>query len=329
MEISLGIHQLALPIPNSPLKHINCYLIEGNEGWLMVDTGWSTPTALDSLQAGLKDLGLALEDIAGIVLTHAHPDHFGLAGHIKQAVPQAELVMHRWESDLIESRYVKFAELRDKMAPMLLRHGVPHSELRMLASASMPALKYVIVVYPDRVLYGGETVSTGVHNLEIIWTPGHSPGHICLYEPVHQILITGDHVLGHISPNVSYHVQSGDNPLGDYMYSLRKLLHLPVSKVLPAHGEVFSDLRARIDQILEHHERRKAEIGQTIASRPLNAYEVACRIIWNVSEIDWAKFSPLLKRAAITETIAHLECMRWEGRVERVVERDLVSYVLK
>ena len=103
------------------------------------------------------------------------------------------------------------------MAALLQRHGVPNSDLPVLGSASMPALQFVTVTFPDRVLYGGETITTGVYDLEVIWTPGHSPGHICLYEPKNQLLFSGDHILPCISPNVSYHVQSGDNPLGDYI----------------------------------------------------------------------------------------------------------------
>lgn len=327
MEISPGIHQLKVPIPDNPLKHLNCYLIEGKDGWLMVDAGWYTADAFDSLQADIKGLGLAFTDIAIIVVTHVHPDHFGLVGKIRQVSPRTQLLVHRWESDLIESRYIKFADLQDKMAAMLLRHGVPHSELSVLRSASMPALQFVTVTSADDVLYGGETISTGVYNLEVIWTPGHSPGHICLYEPQNQLLITGDHILPHISPNVSYHVQSGDNPLGDYVYSLKKIQNLSVSQVLPAHEEIFTDLRGRIEQIVGHHDKRKAEIQQTIRDRPRNAYEISSRITWNVPGLAWEKFPPLHKRGAITETIAHLECMRWEGKVERVLEGDVLWYV--
>ena len=114
MEIGPGIYQLKIPIPDNPLGHLNCYLIEGRGGWLMIDTRWYTAEALSSLQTGLGDLGLTLTDITTMVVTHVHPDHFGLAGKIKQVSPKTELLTHRWESDLIESRYVKFSELKEK-----------------------------------------------------------------------------------------------------------------------------------------------------------------------------------------------------------------------
>ncbi len=326
MEIAPGIYQLKVPIPDNPLGHLNCYLIEGKDGWLMIDTGWYTTDAFSSLKAGLKSLGLAIEDIATMIVTHVHPDHFGLAGRIKQIASEAELLIHRWESDLIESRYIKFSELREIMGTMLERHGVPPLDLATLQSASMPALQFVTVTLPDRVLYGGETISTGSYDLEVIWTPGHSPGHICLYEPQNQLLFSGDHILPTISSNVGYHVQSGDNPLGDYIYALHKLENLPVTKVLPAHEHAFTDLRGRIEQIIDHHSRRKAEIQQAIAREPHNAYEISSQITWDIPGLVWEQFPPLHKRLAVTETIAHLECMRWEGKVTKVARGNSVLY---
>ena len=217
LEIGPGIYQLKVPIPDNPLGHLNCYLIEGKDGWLMIDTGWYTAEAFSSLETELKELGLTFTHISTMLVTHVHPDHFGLAGKIKQVSLRTQLLTHQWESALIESRYVKFSDLRDKMSVMLARHGVPPLNLSALESASMPALQFVTVTFPDHVLYGGEIISTGVYDLEVIWTPGHPPGHICLYEPRNRFLFSGDHILPCITPNVSYHVQSGDNPLGDYI----------------------------------------------------------------------------------------------------------------
>jgi glyoxylase-like metal-dependent hydrolase (beta-lactamase superfamily II) len=327
MKVAPGIYQLKLPMSDSPLRHLNCYLIEGKDGWLMLDTGWHTPDTFNTLETGLRDLGLDVADIATIVVTHIHPDHFGLAGKIKHLSPRTQLLMHRWESDLIESRYINFANLRDKIGAMLQRHGVPLLNMSALQSASMPALQFVTVTFPDDVLYGGEIMNTGVYNLEVIWTPGHSPGHICLYEPQNKLLFSGDHILPSITPNVSYHVQSGDNPLGDYLYSLQKLRNLPVDKVLPAHEHIFSNLQGRIQEIVDHHNRRKGEIQQAIAKEPHNAYEISSKITWDIG-LTWEQFPDLQKRFAVMETIAHLECMRWEGIVRRTVKGNSILYGL-
>lgn len=326
MEIAPGIYQLKVPIPDNPLGHLNAYLVQGENGWLLIDTGWNTPDAFESLEKGLKDLGLVLTDIATIVITHVHPDHFGLAGRIRHLSPKTELLAHRWEAELIESRYIKFSDLQDKMVIMLRRHGVPEAELSALRSASMPALEFVTVTLPDRALYGGEIISTGKYDLEVIWTPGHSPGHICLYEPTNRLLFSGDHILPSITPNVSAHVQSGDNPLGDYLCALQKLRNLQVQKVLPAHEGIFPDLRGRIDEIIDHHGKREAEILETMGKESHNAYEVSSRIAWNVPGLVWDQYPPLQKRFAVTETIAHLERLRWEGKVEKAVRSDRILY---
>lgn len=326
MEVAPGIHQLKVPIPDNPLGFLNAYLVEGKDGYLLVDTGWYTQEAFSALEGELKKLGLVFTNIAQIVCTHVHADHFGLAGRIKQVSPDTKLYTHRWEGVLIESRYIKFAELREKMGVFLHHHGVPRPDLRPLQSASMPVLEWVTVTMPDVFLYGGETLSVGHFNLEVIWTPGHSPGHICLYEPERRILFSGDHILPVITPNVSYHVQSGDNPLGDFLNSLNKLRHLPANVVLPAHERIFHDLPGRIEEIMQHHERRKKEIYQVIEHQPQTAYLISSKITWDVPGMTWEQFNPMDRRSAVTETVAHLEFMRYEGTVERVLQDDIIFY---
>lgn len=325
MEVIPGIHQLRVPIPDNPLGFLNCYMLQGKNGWLMVDTGWYTQDAFNSLAKQLEEMGLGFTDVETIVVTHVHADHYGLAGRIKQVSPSTKLLTHRWEGDLIESRYIKFAELRDKMGAVLAQHGVPPSDQSALQSASMPVLEYVIVTMPDLSLYGGEVLNTGVFNLDVIWTPGHSLGHICLWEGEHKILFSGDHILPMITPNISYHVQSGDNPLGDFINSLNKLRNLPAVQVLPAHEQIFTNLQERIEQIKEHHEQRKEEIRNAIRQDPQNAWFISAQLTWNIP-VPWDHFDPLDRRIAVTETIAHLEYMRWDGTVERLVRDGIILY---
>lgn len=326
IEIARGVILVKVPIPNNPLGYLNCYLVEGKDGWLMVDTGWHAEGALDTLLAGLKKAGLAITDIATIVVTHVHPDHFGLAGKLKQLSPGTRLLTHHWEGALIESRFVKFNNLRQRMATLLREHGVPDHNIPAFESASMPTLEFVTMTMPDDSLFGGEVISTGVFDLEVIWTPGHSPGHICLYEPQNRLFFSGDHILPVITPNVSFHAQAGDNPLGDFVNALRKVQNLPVTRVLPAHEHVFSDLRGRVDELLKHHDMRKEEILGHIRKRPQSAYVIASLLTWAVANQTWDQFSAQLKRSAMMEALAHLEFMRWEGTVKRVREDNLVLY---
>jgi glyoxylase-like metal-dependent hydrolase (beta-lactamase superfamily II) len=328
VKITKGIYRVRIPLSDGrglKLEGMNSYLIEGSSGWLMIDTGWFQPAAYETWEASLQELNMDFTDIRTIVLTHSHPDHCGMAGKIRQRAPKIELICHRWEADLIESRYIKFSGPREDIAFLLEKHGVPEADLQPLGSASMPILKMVAITLPDHVLYGGEIISTGVFNLEVIWTPGHSPGHICLYEPQNQLLFCGDHILPNITPNVGYHVLSGDNPLGDYLSSLHKLAHLSVDRAHPGHENSFSDLRGRIKSILEHHIQREAEIKNLIDHQVSNSYEISRRLTWSLN-LPWEQFDPLQKRFAITETIAHLEHMRWEGKICKTLKNNHIRY---
>jgi len=147
-----------------------------------------------------------------------------------------------------------------------------------------------------------------------MWTPGHSPGHACFYEERMEILLTGDHVLPTISPNVGQFPGSGSDPLGDYLASLRRLRGLSVKRVLPAHEYDFVDLEARLDELEAHHEARLQEVIEAMQAGATTGFEVARGIKWSIGHFDG--FDPMTRRAAMTETMAHLEHLMREGRVE-------------
>jgi glyoxylase-like metal-dependent hydrolase (beta-lactamase superfamily II) len=294
----------------------------------MIDTGWYTEEAFDVLLEKLTDLKISPKDISTIIITHIHADHFGLAGKIKQINPQTILLMHQWEASIIEPRYIKSSDLKKRMILMLKSHGVPPVDSAILESAYLPSLSSFKVACPDRLLYGGEVISTGLFDLEIIWTPGHSPGHICLYEPVNRLLFSGDHVLSSITPNISYTVHSGDNPLGTYLYALNKIRNYPTSNVLPGHGSLIADLPNRIDQIFEHHLKRKTEILNAIEKEAHNAWEISSQVTWDIP-LEWEDFPPMYMHSAVSETIAHLELLRCEGKVDRIYKRSSISYFKK
>jgi glyoxylase-like metal-dependent hydrolase (beta-lactamase superfamily II) len=325
MEIESGIHQIKIPIPDNPLEYTNCYLVKGIDSWFMIDTGWYTEKAFEVLQENLTDLKISPTDISTIIITHVHADHFGLAGKIKQINPQTKILMHQWEASTIEPRFVNSSDLKKRMILMLKSHGVPPLESAALESGYLPAFK---VTFPDQSLYGGEIISTGIYNLEIIWTPGHSPGHICLYEPANRLLFSGDHVLSSITPNISYTVHSGDNPLGVYLYALDKIRNYPIDEVLPGHESLIADLPNRIDQIFDHHLKRKAEILNAIGKESHNAWEISSQITWD-TPVEWEDFPPLYMHGAVSETIAHLELLRCEGKVDRIYNQSSISYISK
>jgi glyoxylase-like metal-dependent hydrolase (beta-lactamase superfamily II) len=329
MEIVPGIHQLKLPIPtlDSELVDVNVYLIEGRNGWMLVDTGWNTKEALAVLEKQLREIGIGFEDIIQIIITHFHPDHYGLAGKLKQ-LSQATIALHQVERDFVYSRYISMDNLLAEMSQWLRLHGVPEAELPHLQKASLGVRKYVLPISPEVSLRGGERIPQGLFNFEVVWTPGHSPGHICLYEPREKILLSGDHILPTIFPNVGLHPQSGQNPLGDYLHSLKIIEQLEVDLVLPAHEYAFKGLRQRIKDLYHHHEERKTAIINTLKEGAKTAYEVSLKIPWIINGVtaSFEKLPPLDKRLAVMSALAHLEPLRVEGKVGRTLRDGIAFY---
>lgn len=329
IEVVPGIYQLKLPLPARDilLGYVNVYLIAGDDGYLLVDAGWSTEEALASLKKQIAEISIGLKDIARVVITHVHPDHYGLAGKLKQ-LDHVQLYMHDLEKDAINSRYQDPDTLIEQMGQRLHINGVPTNELHILQTASVGMLKYVVPTMPDITLYGDETISTGLFSFKVLWMPGHSAGHICLYEPDKKVLICGDHILPTITPNIGLHPLSGENPLGDYFNSLNAAKKLDANLVLPGHESPFTGLQLRVDELIKHHRQRDSKILDTVKAKEKNAYQISNEITWisDINGISWQSLTPLHKRLAILETLAHLESMRFDGEVENFTKGDIIYY---
>ncbi len=328
-EVVPGIHRLKIPMPDKDilLGYVNTYLVQGDNEYLLIDTGWNTEEAFDSLKSQLAEIGINFRDISQIVATHIHPDHYGLAGRLKQ-LSSAKIALHHLEKNLINPRYINMDALLHQVAQWLSTNGVPANSLPELQTASISAARFVTPAIPDVTLYGGETISTGSFSFKVLWTAGHSPGHISLYEPGQKILISGDHILPTITPNIGLHPQSGDNPLGDYINSLKAVKLLDVNLVLPGHENPFNSLQSRIEKLIQHHKQRNSVILKTIKAKPKTAYQIANEITWmsDTHGIGWLDLAPLDKRLAILETLAHLESMRVDSKVDKLFRNSTIYY---
>ena len=330
MRVLNGVHQIKSPGPSGASWPTNVYVIEGGDGHILVDSGWDSQESLWALQEGIKAANLKLRDIKRVVITHIHPDHYGLSTKLKQ-ICGAQVAIHRIDAGFISPRYEDFADLIKKTEELLRQNGVPQDELPQLKEASLWMNKYVTPDSPEVMLEDGDIISNGSFELEVLWTPGHSPGHICLYERERKFILTGDHILYDTTPHVGFNPLSGDNPLGDYVSSLKKLERLKVNFILPGHGPLFNALGLRTEKILQHHEDRKSAIMKSLRNGLQTAYAIAQQIPWMTDQGDTAfrDLSVWDKRMAVTETLAHLKLLIEEDKVSNVDMDGASLYMAK
>jgi glyoxylase-like metal-dependent hydrolase (beta-lactamase superfamily II) len=301
-----GVFTIALPLPWE-LESVNVHLVELDEGFLLVDSGVASEECFDTLEASLKSgvAGRAIEwsEIRMLCLTHYHPDHIGLCSKILE-LSDARLLMHR-----VEAEYL--AEVaRESRSPFyeqaMLHAGVPEEMQARIDRAMRDVRRNFRRHEPHWVLEGGEKIPVRGGTLEAVWTPGHSPGHVCLYSPEHRYLISGDHLLQYITPNIAWHPDQ--DMLAQYLDSLERLRALEVDLILPSHGEPFRGHQQRIAETADHHAARCGEILRRIAQEPLTAHGL-------VEQMWQPKLSAFHHHFAVFEILAHLDHLERQGRV--------------
>jgi glyoxylase-like metal-dependent hydrolase (beta-lactamase superfamily II) len=310
-KVRPGLWSIPVPLPNNSLRYVLVYVFETDKGPYLVDAGWNTDDAFEALLSGMAVAGCTVSEVQGVLVTHIHPDHYGLAGRIREA-SGAWVALHPADAALIHDRYEDPDNLLERVATALRRMGAPPAELESLQNAAMPLRPLVDPVSPDMLLEDGARPEVPGWDFHAIWTPGHSPGHLCFWEAGRQLMLSGDHVLPRITPNIPYHPQAGTNPLGDYLNSLDKLEPYEVDEVLPAHEHRFPDLKKRLAELRGHHRERFDEVLAIISEQPRSAWEIASRIRWSRP---WDEIAGFMRRAAVGEAMSHLRVLEIEEAV--------------
>lgn len=326
-EVLPGIYLLTLTLSDFNPDSINTYLIKTSDGFLSIDSGWDSPPSLQSVEEQLKEIGASITDIKQVIITHCHIDHMGLIVRYKR-YHNARIYIHENEIEMIKVRFTggdNYIPMTDKF---LRIHGMPETELPP-PEVQLPVPPDLAAVTPDILLHGGEIIPAGEYNLRVINTPGHTPGHIALYEPDKKFLFSGDTLLPSISTNAAIHVQHIKFPMQKYLESLMTLKKLDVSMVLPGHEHIFTGHRERIEELVSNHESKSAHVLDSLSDGvPRTAYEVS-RIL-AVSPrtgIDhWPKLAGWDRRFAVLQAIAHLESLRFTQKVKLTVQAGIHYY---
>jgi glyoxylase-like metal-dependent hydrolase (beta-lactamase superfamily II) len=308
-----------------PVPDANVYMLEGPEGNLLIDSGGNTNDSYTALGTGLKEYGFTVKDIKQIIITHAHPDHTGLASKIA-AFSGAEIYISEAEANDLQRRYDKYDEFIAENLKILKSSGVPPEEAVQLNH--MLPREFMSPVKAAGYLKEGDKIGFDQFEFTVVETPGHSLGHICLFEPNKRFLFSGDTILQEITPNIGYSPQYGRDFLGEFIKSLEKLYSLDVNLVFPGHGPAFSGMRQLIEALMRHHQERERNMMRSLEGNSKTPYQVAQEVPWNVDVKDgkFQNMSILDRRLAITETVAHLEHMAAEKEIGKMEENGIITY---
>jgi glyoxylase-like metal-dependent hydrolase (beta-lactamase superfamily II) len=309
-QVTGGVWSVPVPIIGNPLRYVLTYLIEHDAGFIMVDPGWNHPDSWQALTTGMGECEIPLSAVTGVVVTHMHPDHHGQSGRVREE-SGAWIAMHPAEDAFLE-RQGDRSMMRDGMATYLRWCGAPASHLEELISGRRQEGQITAMVRADRLLEHDDLIDAPGLRLRAVWTPGHTPGHLCYHDETHDVLLTGDHVLPRITPNVSSYDMS-DNPLEDYLASLQKLRGLQPREVLPAHEYRFADLDSRLEDLAEHHQERLTEAEDILAAAGpagLTAWQVATGVTWSRL---WSDLVSFQRQAAVGEVLSHLRYLQARG----------------
>jgi glyoxylase-like metal-dependent hydrolase (beta-lactamase superfamily II) len=314
--VAPGVVRIPLPLPMDGLRAVNVYVMETDDGLVLVDGGWAIPESRSLFESCMKEAGYALSDIRSFLVTHMHRDHYTQAYVIGQEVG-AEVSLGLGDKASMDLMYDETI-MRDPNLERLEAAGA--AELAegwraMMPRSERPSLETYGM--PDRWLDRDLVLDLGGRTVDAIATPGHTQGHYVFADTAHGLLFAGDHVLPSITPSVGFEPRWVEQPLRDFLDSLAKVRALPDLRLLPAHGPVTASAHARIDELLDHHAERLDLCAAAVAGGASTAWDVAGEIPWTRHHRRRDELGPFDAVLAAFETLAHLDLLHLRGRLVR------------
>ncbi|MBL0161118.1 MAG: MBL fold metallo-hydrolase [Bryobacterales bacterium] len=293
-----GIWRIPLPMPFGP-PFINVYLLPCPGGWMLIDTGLDNRNSADALAEAMAGFGVEPSQLRHIVLTHLHADHCARASHLRD-LSGATVWMHPADAAFLLQLKSTTAPY-DALDEAMRTAGTPDDTRIQVRASYEKLIQLFPMLSPDALLEDGVILESWIGPLQVLWTPGHSPGHCCLYAPERKVLFAGDHVIDDITPHIGW--LPGQDTLGQYLGTLDRLDQLDVELILSSHGQPFTGLREWTRRVRDHHAGRTAELLQHQQDGVIMADDLVRRL--------WPReLRPLDYQLALTEVLAHLEHAR-------------------
>jgi len=326
-EILPTIFRITIPLPGHPLKTMNSYVILSRERSLVIDTGWNRYECVEALLDGLELIGVNLAR-TDLFLTHIHADHAGLIGLFQKN--HAKIFCGRSDMEFMDY-YINTSKPKDwqSLRKLAKPHGFSDTEIDA-AIDTLTGNRYA-PDYNDNIIpvEDNDIILVGNYKLRCIATPGHTLGHMCLYEPESKTLFSGDHLLGENSPTISQWNLSDSN-LANYLASLDKVAAYAVDKVLPGHWDAFTNCRTRINETKAYHQCRNAEILELFDDeKTMTAYQIASCLSWNKKHHEWTFFPISRKWGAVADTLSQLCYLRDQGVLKMNINQHHVTWSKK
>lgn len=317
-EVYPNIYLNEIPLPNNPLRAINSYIIVSKDKNLIIDTGFNRKECKDALVEGIKELDLDLNNTY-LLVTHLHADHSGLAGELSKAGVKVYAgkidgkLINEMSSDEYWQRFEEYKILFD-----LEKDNIYFDD--------HPGYKYCLKEPIDFVsLVEGDILNIGEYSFKVIDIPGHTPGHIGLYEKNHKLFFGGDHVLESITPNIAFW-DFEEDILSVYFENLKKVYAYDIDYLFSSHRKIIRDHKRRIIEILDHHKERLQEVKEILKDKKMTVRDVAANMHWDLSYDKWEDFPNPQKWFASGEAMSHLEHLYYEGEVDRTEENGVLYY---
>ena len=311
---------------------VSLYLFSIKDNLVLIDAGWSMQYWKNAFYKALNELKLNLKDIDYCIISHEHPDHTGLISDLKKANPEIKICMHEIAHELAKLRLdlIKKDNLEERAknrGELLISYGMDKEEVDLMIQRFGTGRMRFEYIEPDLLLSDNDKIVDG--ELQIIHSPGHSVGHICVYYSKKEILFSGDHILSKIIPHLGTFIIPGAsefnkknkfvNILEHYLNSLDRIDKLNSKIILPGHEQIIYDPHKRITDIKNHHQNRLYEISKIIENTPMPPLQIALRHFGD----DLDQMNKIL---AISETLVHLDYLEFQNRVHKIEENGVLFY---